>query len=232
MVLSRGPRANLREPKGAVMPNPEPYPVLRWAQRLQAIAQSGLHYDPPLFDRERYEQVQALAAEMAAFDSSLSASEVAAHYAAQDGHATPKVDVRGVVFRDERILLVQETLLDAGRWTLPGGWADIGSSPAENTVREVYEESGYRVRVTKLLACYDRQRHAHPPHLFHSYKLFFLCELESDARIPDPHNHETGEADWFAANALPELSIGRVTAAQIARFFEHLRQPDLPTDFD
>lgn len=218
--------------KGFPMSNAEPHRILVWAQKLQAIAQSGLHYDPPLFDRERYEQVQALAAEMAVADSNLSAEAVAAQYAAQDGHATPKIDVRGAVFKDDRILLVQETLLDAGRWTLPGGWADIGSSPAENTVREVYEESGYRVRVTKLLACYDRQRHAHPPHLFHSYKLFFLCTLESDDRIPDPHNHETGEVGWFTADALPDLSTGRVTAAQIARFFEHLRWPDLPTDFD
>jgi ADP-ribose pyrophosphatase YjhB (NUDIX family) len=206
--------------------------LLVWAQKLQAIAQSGLHYDPPPFERERYAQVQAIAAEMAAADLGLSAPEIEARYAAEIGHATPKVDVRGVVFQAERVLLVQETLLDAGRWTLPGGWADIGSSPSENAAREVYEESGYRVRGTKLLACYDRQRHAHPPHLFHIYKLFFLCELESDARVPDPHNHETGEAGWFALDALPELSLGRVTPAQIARFFEHLRQPDLPTDFD
>ncbi len=205
---------------------------MAWAQKLQGIAQSGLHYNPPLFERERYEQVQAIAAEMAAADSNLAAEAVQAQYAAQDGHATPKVDVRGVVFKDNRVLLVQEMLLDEGRWTLPGGWADIGSSPAENAAREVYEECGYRVRATKLLACYDRQRHAHPPHLFHIYKLFFRCELESSERIPDPRNHETGEAAWFAQDDLPDLSLGRVTPAQIARFFEHLRQPDLPTDFD
>ncbi|HYO87255.1 MAG TPA: NUDIX hydrolase [Candidatus Limnocylindrales bacterium] len=213
------------------MSNSSPHRRLNWAQRLQAIAQSGLHYNPPVFERERYEQVLEIATEMAAADSTMAPDEVRMTYAAETGHATPKVDVRGVVFKDERMLLVQE-MLDGGRWTLPGGWADVGSSPAENTVREVYEESGYRVRATRLLACHDRQRHPHPPHLFHIYKLFFLCELESDARMPDPHNYETGEADWFAEDALPELSQGRVTPAQIARFFTHLRQPELPTDFD
>ncbi len=205
--------------------------VLAWAQRLQAVAQSGLHYDPPPFERERYEQVRTIAAEMSAAAGAISEVEVRAVFEAQTGHATPKVDVRGVVFRESRILLVQE-MLDGGRWTLPGGWADVGSSPAENAAREVYEESGYRVRPFKLLACYDRQRHPHPPHLFHIYKLFFRCELESDERRPDPHNQETGEAGWFAEDALPELSQGRVTPGQIARFFEHLRQPGLPTDFD
>ena len=205
--------------------------LLAWAQQLQAIAQSGLFYNPPQFEQERYQQVAQIAVEMASAAGMGETGAIEQAYGAQTGHATPKVDVRGVVFRENRLLLVQE-MLDGGRWTLPGGWADIGSSPAENTVREVYEESGYRVRAVKLLACYDRLRHGHPPHLFHIYKLFFRCELESDERSPDPDNHETGDFGWFAADELPELSSGRVTAKQIGRFFEHLRQPDLPTDFD
>lgn len=205
--------------------------LIEWAQRLQAIAQSGLFYNTSHFEQERYQQVQAVAAEMASSAGAGEPAAIEAVYAEQDGHATPKVDVRGVVFRDQHILLVQE-MLDGGRWTLPGGWADIGSSPAENTAREVYEESGYHVRPVKLLACYDRQRHPHPPHLFHIYKLFFRCELVSGERVPDPHNTETGDFGWFAEDALPDLSTGRVTVAQIARFFAHLRQSDLPTDFD
>jgi ADP-ribose pyrophosphatase YjhB (NUDIX family) len=214
------------------MSNSSPPRLWAWAQRLQAIAQSGLHYNPPVFERERYEQVRAIAAEMAAASGAGDPATVEAVYTAQTGHATPKVDVRGVVFREGRILLVQEVRFDHGRWTLPGGWADIGSSPAENTAREVYEETGYHVRATKLLACFDRQRHAHPPHLFHIYKLFFRCELLSDERVPDPHNAETGDIGWFEEDALPELSIGRVTSEQIARFFAHLRDPGLPAEFD
>ena len=103
-------------------------------------------------------------------------------------------------------------------------------------MREVYEESGYRVRAAKLLALYDRNKQGHPPFPFHAYKVFFRCELTDPERHVEATDSasfaETGEVAWFAEDALPELSVGRVTAAQIARFFTHLRQPDLPTDFD
>lgn len=204
---------------------------LDWAQRLQAVAQSGLHYNPPPFDRERYEQIIRIAAEMVAADVVDAPATLENLYAAQTGHATPKIDVRGVIFRDEKVLLVQEKL-DHLRWTLPGGWADIGESAAESAVREVYEESGYRVRAVKLMALYDRNKHPHPPYVFHAYKAFFHCELIDETRTPDVNNIETGEIGWFAPDDLPELSTGRVTAGQIARFFEHLHQPDLPTDYD
>jgi ADP-ribose pyrophosphatase YjhB (NUDIX family) len=203
---------------------------LEWAQRLQAIAQTGLYYNPPEFDRQRYEMIQTIAAEiMAAGGANFEA--VLAALSVQTGHATPKVDVRGVVFQGDRVLLVQERL-DENRWTLPGGWADIGESAAESVVREIAEETGYRTRAVKLLAVYDRNKHAHPPYLFHAYKLFFQCELVDDQRYPDPNNVETGEVGWFRADALPELSTSRVTAAQIMRFFTHRENPALPTDFD
>jgi ADP-ribose pyrophosphatase YjhB (NUDIX family) len=206
---------------------------LDWAQRLQAIAQTGLFYEPQPFDRQRYEMILDVAAEMM-LAGSVDGSTVDTFktlFEAQVGHATPKVDVRGVLFRDERILLVQEKM-DNNRWTLPGGWADIGESAAESVVREVWEESGYHSRAVKLLAAYDRNKHPHPPYVFHAYKLFFLCELTDDERAADPDNIEINGVDWFEENNLPELSIGRVTAGQIARFFEHHRNPNLPTDFD
>jgi ADP-ribose pyrophosphatase YjhB (NUDIX family) len=209
---------------------------IEWAQKLQAIAQTGLNYNPQPFDRERYEQVREIAAEMLASNSSPDLDRIRALFDAQSGHATPKIDVRGVVFRDDKILLVQEKL-DNDRWTLPGGWADIGESPGEAIVREIAEESGYSTRAVKLLAFYDRNKHDHPPFPFHAYKAFFRCELTDSERHVDPAQNsasfaETGEVGWFAEDAIPELSVGRVTYGQIARFFEHLRQPDLPTDFD
>ena len=211
---------------------------LDFARRIQAIAQSGLHYDPPLFDRERYEYLLEIAAEMMAAYSDTDIQMIREVFARQDGHATPKVDVRGVVFRDEKILLVRENL-DGGRWTIPGGWADINEAPSEATMREVYEETGYRTRARKLLALYDRRLHGHGPHLFHIYKLFFLCDLTSEqpaqAQIDNQSASfvETGEPTFFAENAIPDdLSTGRVTHAQIKRFFQHLRDPHLPTDFD
>lgn len=208
-----------------------------WAQRLQAIAQTGLNYGPHIFDQERYEAVRDIAAEIMAAHSAEPFEAIRDLFKNQSGHATPKVDVRGAVFKGDAILMVREQL-DQGRWTLPGGWADINESPAEATVREVYEESGYRTRAVKVLALYDRNRH-HPPSVFHAYKVFIHCELLDDA----PHSghaendgasfQETSEATFFGEHALPDdLSVGRVTRAQILRFFEHQRHPTLPTDFD
>jgi ADP-ribose pyrophosphatase YjhB (NUDIX family) len=141
----------------------------------------------------------------------------------------PRGPVRGVVFNaDDAILLVQER--EDGRWTLPGGWADVQTSPAENVVKEIEEESGYRTRATKLLAVYDRSRHPHvPPFPHHVYKLFFLCELVDGA----PRGSiETSDVGFFRESELPELSLSRVLPSQLYRFFEHRRNPDLPADFD
>ena len=211
---------------------------LDFAQRIQAIAQSGLHYDPQIFDRERYEKLLEIAAEMMAAYSTSDVETIRQAFAQQDGHATPKVDVRGVVFHDQKILLVRENL-DGGRWTVPGGWADINEAPSQATEREVYEETGYHVQVRKLIALYDRRLHEHGPHLFHIYKVFFLCDLVSDTPAQEQIDNqsasytETGESAFFAENAIPaDLSIGRVTHPQIKRFFEHWRNPALPTDYD
>ena len=204
---------------------------LDWAQRLQSIAQTGLHYDAHPFDRLRYEDVMQIAAEMLAAGSDTAVDEIKPLLRIDKGHTTPKIDVRGVVFQDDKILLVQEKL-DNYRWTLPGGWADIGESAGVSVAREIYEETGYHARAVKLLALYDRNLHAHPPYQFHAYKAFFRCELLSDLREPDPRNVETGEVGFFGEDELPELSTARVTADQISRFFAHLRQPELPTDFD
>ena len=145
----------------------------------------------------------------------------------QTGPATPKVDVRAAVFDGDAILLVKEA--DDGGWSLPGGWADVGESPAEAAEREVYEESGYRVKASRLLAAYDRDRHGHPPIPYHVYKLVFLCEvLDHDPSV----TVEADGAGFFAADAIPPLSLSRVTPAQVVRLFEHRYDPDLPADFD
>jgi ADP-ribose pyrophosphatase YjhB (NUDIX family) len=200
---------------------------LGWARRLQAIAQSGLAYSPSQYDLERYEAVRQIAAEMMADGSASALAPIRDLFASQAGYATPKVDVRGAVFREDRILLVEER--EDGGWTLPGGWADVGESPAEATVREVREESGYQTRALKLLAVYDRNRHGHPPIPFHAYKLFFQCELIGGGPAS---SNETAGVDWFGEDSLPPLSTSRVTAAQIHRFFEHYQNPHWPTDFD
>lgn len=201
---------------------------LEWARRLQSLAQAGLAYTEGPFDRERYEALRDLAAEIVAAGSETELPVVRDLFKAEQGYLTPKVDVRGVVFQDDRVLLVRE-LLDGGRWTLPGGWADVTDSPREAVEREVWEESGYRARAVKLLAVYDRRRHGHPPHLFTIYKFFFLCEITGGAPAT---SLETAGATFFAEDALPELSLGRVTPSELTRLFEHHRHPEWPTDFD
>jgi ADP-ribose pyrophosphatase YjhB (NUDIX family) len=197
-----------------------------WITRLAGIAQSGMTFSPNEFDRQRYEQIRAIAAEMAAWPAG-DVGSVEAVFAAASGYATPKVICRAAVIDQGRILMVRETA--DGRWTLPGGWIDIGESAATAVEREVYEESGYRVGVRKLAAVYDKLRHDHPPAPHHSYLLFFLCELLGG--VPTT-SLETSDVGWFARDDLPELSINRATAEQIFRMFEHAADPSLPADFD
>lgn len=200
---------------------------LDFAQRLQALAQSGLAFAKNPYDIERYEQIRELAAEMATTYSGEEPERVANLFCGETGYATPKVDVRGVVFKDNSILLVRER--QDGLWTIPGGWVDVGESPSEAVEKEVRQESGYIVRATRLLAVYDRNKHEHPPSVFHIYKLFFLCELiggEATTSI------ETDDVGFFRKDELPPLSVGKVTPAQIARMFEYLGQPNQPADFD
>ena len=200
---------------------------LEWTQKLKAIAQNGLTYSENPFDLQRFQQVQKITAEILSTYSNTEQTSILDLFAGDVGYATPKVDVRGVVFQGDTILLVKERV--DGCWTLPGGWADIGDSPSEVSVRETYEESGYLTRAVKVLAVYDINRQGHPPLLHYVYKLFFLCELVGGSASP---SMETEEVGFFAEDNIPELSLGRVTPAQITRLFQHHRDPNLPTDFD
>lgn len=201
---------------------------LKWARQLAALAQDGLAYSEITYDIERYEQMREIAAEMMAQGFDLDKKSVLDLLAAEEGYATPKVDVRGAAFRDGKILLVREAL--DGGWTLPGGWADPHQSASEAVAREVFEESGFEVRVTKLAAVYDRSKHPHLPLCpFHIYKLLFLCEITGGQAT---ESHETTGVDFFAEDNIPQLSISRTLPFQIARMFEHHRNRALPTDFD
>ena len=202
---------------------------LRWAKEIQALAQTGLTFSENVYDKERYEALRALAAEMMAAGSGAAPETIAGLFAAQTGYATPKIDVRGAAFRDGEILMVREA--SDGGWTLPGGWADVNQTPGECVVREVFEESGFETRAVKLAAALDRTRQGHqPPHPFHVYKLFFLCEIEGGQATL---SHVTSEVSFFAEDALPpDLSLARTTPAQIGLMFAHWRDRTLPTVFE
>lgn len=199
---------------------------LEWVRRLRAVAQTGLTFTEGVFDRQRYEEVRRVAAEMASQGGD--PGTVDAVFAGYRGYATPLLICRAAVFdTTDRVLLVREVA--DGRWTLPGGWIDVGESPRTSVEREVLEESGYEVSAVKLAAVYDKLRHDHPPAPDHAYILFFLCELLGGEATPSV---ETSEVGWFPLDDLPELSVGRATGAQILRMGDHHRNPTLPTDFD
>jgi ADP-ribose pyrophosphatase YjhB (NUDIX family) len=202
---------------------------LKWSKQLAALAQNGLTYSDSVYEIERYEQVRRIAAEMMSAGFGLETTELIELLSREKGYETPKVDVRGAAFRDGKILLVREKI--DGGWTLPGGWADPCQTPSEAVVREVFEESGFKARVTKLAAIYDRSSHPHKPLMpFHVYKLFFLCEITGGAPA---ESHETTGVEFFAESEIPQqLSVSRTLPFQLARMFEHHRNPALPTDFD
>ena len=202
---------------------------LEWAKEIQAIGQTGLHFTDNIFDIQRYNRLQEIAADIIANYSNLEFDEIIHYNKNEFGYATPKVDVRGVLFKNDKILLVSEKL-DDGKWTLPGGWADVNESPKEAVEREIFEESGFECKAVKVLAVYDREKQQHrPPFPQHVYKLFYLCEITGGKAT---RSIETSDINFFGKDNLPELSLSRVTREQILRFFEFRENPDRPTDFD
>ncbi len=205
----------------------EPPNWLIWAQKLDALAQAGLTFAQNPFDIERYHKIREISAEIITSYSHIDGREIQGLLDGQAGYATPKIDVRGVVFQHEKILLVKE-LVD-GHWTLPGGWVDVNEPPSRAAEREVWEESGFRVKASRLLAVYDRNLHGFPPYIFHSYKMFVLCDLIDGSPTT---SIETGGAEFFAEDAIPDLSLPRTTPEVIQRMYDLYRNPGAQAEFD
>ncbi len=195
---------------------------LALARELQALAQNGLTFTENPYDVERYEQLQLAAAKVLAHGFSVEPVEV--HDAVKElrGYVTPQVDVRGAIFRGDTVLMVQEK--SDQKWTLPGGFADVNISPAENVVKEISEEANVEARVTKMVGVYDRRYHVPEGEekFRHIYKLFFLCDLVSGDPSP---GMETQGAEFFPVTDLPPLSIGRIAEAQILEAYAHHQDP-------
>ncbi len=201
---------------------------LRRVRALQAIAQEGLTYAQNPFDAARYARLRELTAEIAGALSEEEPSPLRLAVEQAEGYLTPKLDVRAAVFDAAgRVLLVRERR--DGRWTLPGGWADVGEGLAAGAVREVREESGYVVRYDRLLGVYDRERWGHPAMSWYTLKAVVACTLLGGEATP---SIETDAVDWFARHEVPELSAGRTSARLLERVFEHLDDPALPPDVD
>ena len=199
---------------------------VKWVRRLQSIAQNGRNYSKNEFDLQRYQQVEDVAAEIAARYSDGELQSIKAMFGRETGPATPKIDVRAAVISENKILLVKER---GDGWTLPGGWVDPGESPSEAAVRETKEESGYDVNAVRLMAIYDRDRQGHPPCPFHVYKLIFLCKLVGGSART---SLETDAVSFYSEEELPALSESRILSPQVKRAFAFARDPNLPADFD
>lgn len=199
---------------------------LDWAREIFSLSQSGLTYSGNEYDIQRYKRLQTITAEMIESQSEVAKESALDSFSMQAGYITPKVDVRGAVVRDGKILLVQERADNS--WAMPGGWADLGNSPASVAEREVWEESGYRVKAQKVVAVIDANR-IEPFEFYHAYKLIFLCTfLDGEPRT----SYETLAVDFFDPDHLPPLSSYRIDESMIQEVFAHLRNPDRPTAFD
>jgi ADP-ribose pyrophosphatase YjhB (NUDIX family) len=199
------------------------------ARELAAIAQTGAHFATNRYDEERYQRVGELAAFLLAAHSDVPGGTIYGWSKEEFGYATPKVDVRAFILDADRVLLIREDA-DDGRWTLPGGWADVNESPSQSVVRETEEESGYVVKPVRLLAALDREKQGHvPPFPYHVYKLFFHCEIVGGG---PRKTEESSESAFFTEAGLPELSLGRVLPDQLHRLFEAVRSGRTEAQYD
>lgn len=197
-----------------------------WARELQSIAQCGLAYCDDIYDQERYERIREIAAEMASFQTNIPLSNIKNLFCNECGYQTPKLDTRAAIFKDNKILLVQEK---DGFWSLPGGWVDVDQSIRDNTIKEVREESGLEVRALRLIALHDRNRHNHPYYIHSICKVFVLCEAIGGSFKP---NSETIDSRYFSLDALPSLAESKNSFDQISICFKAKDDPCWQAEFD
>ena len=199
---------------------------LDWAVELQSLAQAGLFYGKDVFDKERYERIREIAAEMISFKSEIPLEKVKDLFCSDVGYQTPKIDTRAAIFKDGKILLVHEK---NGTWSLPGGWVDVNMSVEENTRKEVKEEAGLDVRVKRIIAVQDREKHNLPIYAYKVCKIFLQCEVTGGEFA---ENIETTEFDYFGLEELPVLAEEKNNREQIAMCFQAMHAECWETLFD
>lgn len=200
---------------------------LEWAREIQSLSQTGLTYSETDYNIQRYQRLMEIAAEIVQSHTGLPKEPMLENFLIQPGYATPKVDVRGAVIRDGKILLVQERSDE--RWCMPGGWADVGERPSEMVVREVWEESGFKVEARKVIGIYDANRSGIPLEFYHAYKIVFLCEIVGGEAHP---SNETLAVDFFRFDELPPLSTERTNERHLREILAHLQDHRRPAAFD
>jgi ADP-ribose pyrophosphatase YjhB (NUDIX family) len=202
---------------------------LTWAKRLQGIASTGIHFSRDVYDKERYHEVAEIAHAMLAALASVPIDRIqglVSEFA--KGYATPKVDVRGALFSNDKILLVREA--SDGLWALPGGFADVGRSASENIEKEFLEEAALTVKANALYGIRHKAKHDYKPDARDFYKLLFLCQSVDDA-VPKP-GVETSQVNFFGRDEIPPLSMGRTIEADITAAFAFRESSHAMTLFD
>ena len=199
---------------------------LQWAAELQSIAQAGLFYGKDLFDRERYQRIRDIAAEMISFKTEIPLEKVKDLFCCEQGYQTPKLDTRAAILKKDKILLVREK---NGTWSLPGGWVDVNVSVRENVIKEVNEEAGLDVRPELVIAVQDREKHNLPVYAYKVCKIFVLC---SACGGEFQENIETTESRYFGRDELPRLAEEKNNKEQIEMCFEACHSENWKTLID
>lgn len=199
---------------------------LQWAVELQSLAQAGITYGESVYDKERYERIREISAEIVSHMSDIPLKKVKDLFCNENGYQTPKLDTRAAIFEDEKILLVRE---NNGSWSLPGGWCDVNTSIRENTVKEVKEESGLDVAADRIIAVQDRAKHNLPVYAYGVCKVFVQCSVIGGQF---EQNIETTEYHYFSENDLPELSTEKNNKEQIKMCFDAYHADEWKTLFD
>jgi len=202
-------------------------PWLGWFKELQSIAQNGLTYSKDPYDIIRFKELREITSNMVATIAENPPEKIIGLFDQEVGAATPKIDVRGVVMQDGKILLVRQKWNSL--WTIPGGWAEIGLSPSESVSKEVREEAGYIVKPVRLLGVYDRDKRGYPSHPDYIYKLFIQCEIIDKCEIDEL---ETDASDFFEQDNLPPLYVNNASQEQIDRMFELVENNGMLPDLD
>ena len=193
------------------------------AQRIRAMAQTALAYSTNEYEIDRSNEMIAISARIASIVSGVDEKVIHADYHPVKEYVTPKVDIRAVIFnKQDEILLVKEKI--DGKWALPGGWADVGLTPTEVIIKETKEESGFDVRVVRLLAVLDKRCYNHPASPFYIYKLCFLCEITG--RGDDALTFDILDSGFFPLGHLPPLSTDRILPEQITLLDRLRRDPE------
>ena len=200
---------------------------LEWAREIQQLSQTGLAFAITEYEKKRYKRLTEITAEIVEHHTKLEKQNVEKVLMAQPGYATPKIDVRAAVIKDDKILLVQER--SDKRWAMPGGWADVGDIPSEVAIRETKEESGYKIKPVKVIGVFDANRLGGQLELFHAFKIVFLCDLTGGVAAI---SEETQDVNFFSFDSLPLLSLNRTNERHINEIIAHLSDSGRAAYFD